>query len=121
MSAENKNKKLEKRFEPLSSFPSRWMFGACPCRNFGMTQNYIIMIEMPLVLNLMKLAATYIKGYCATDWLDWRPSDGVRFYLVHKTTGEVVKGEFDAETPFITPIVVNAYENDDEEVIKDKA
>jgi len=116
MDASNKDKPLEKRFEPFGAFPSRWMFGACPCRNFGLTQNFLVMIEMPLVLNIMKLAATYIKGYCSTDWLDWRPEDGVRFYFIHKKTGEVLKGEFYAESPFITPMIVNTYETSENEV-----
>lgn len=112
------DKPLEKMFNPLVSFPSRWMFGACPCRNFGMTQNYLIMVEMPLVLNLMKLAATYVKGYCATDWLDWRPQDGVRFVLIHKERGEVLKTEVYSAAPFFSPSIINAYEDGDEVRIK---
>ena len=62
-------KPLQERFHSLASIPSRWMFGGSPCRSFGMTKNYIIFVEMPIVLNVMKLAATYMKGYCTKDWL----------------------------------------------------
>lgn len=78
-----------------------------------MTKNYIIFVEMPVVLNVMKLAATYIKNYSTKDWLDWRPHDGTKFYLINKNTGKVLKTEIFAETTFALSSVVNAYEDAD--------
>ncbi|ODN02656.1 Beta,beta-carotene 15,15'-monooxygenase [Orchesella cincta] len=113
MEAKDRGKNLDRRFSNLASIPSRWMFGGSPCRSFGMTKNYIIFVEMPVVLNVMKLAATYVKGYCTKDWLDWRPHDGTKFYLVNKNTGKVVKTEIFSETTFALSVVVNAYEDAD--------
>lgn len=114
MESQNSSKSLDHRFHNLASIPSRWMFGGSPCRSFGMTKNYIIFVEMPVVLNVMKLAATYIKGYCTKDWLDWRPHDGTKFYLINKNTGKVLKTEIFAETTFALSSVVNAYEDGDD-------
>jgi carotenoid cleavage dioxygenase-like enzyme len=114
MTYSNKDKRLEDKFHPFCSIPSRWKKGPCGLRkSLALTENYIVFIETPLIANLMKVAATHIKNYRMIDWLDWMPNDKVRFYLMQKTTGKLIKVEYLSSTAFLVWDIVNAYEEND--------
>jgi len=54
--------------------------------SFGMTENYLVIAEFPLVVNPLELALAgkpFIRNY------RWRPERGVRVHVVHKDEGTV--------------------------------
>jgi beta,beta-carotene 9',10'-dioxygenase len=70
----------------------RELIGAVPVRepaymhSFGMTENYVILAEFPLVVNPLRLLLAgkpFIENY------QWKPSRGTRFLLVNKRDGSV--------------------------------
>jgi carotenoid cleavage dioxygenase-like enzyme len=80
-----------------------------------MTENYLVFVEFPLVLNPMALAfakidsfETYIKHF------KWLPKQGTRFIIVEKSTGKVVEMKSDAIFSFHH---ANAYEDEGRIVI----
>lgn len=79
--------------------------------SFGMTQNYFIITEFPLVVNpihLLLWLRPFIENY------RWQPQRGTRITLVHRGTGEVAaRYETDA---FFAFHHINAFEQDDEVV-----
>jgi carotenoid cleavage dioxygenase-like enzyme len=56
--------------------------------SFGMTERYLVLAEFPLVVNPLRLRFSgkpFIQNYA------WEPERGVRFHIVEKETGQVVR------------------------------
>jgi beta,beta-carotene 9',10'-dioxygenase len=92
--------------------------GSVPARkpsymhSFGMSQNYIILTEFPLVVNSIDLLLwmkPYIENFC------WEPRRGTPFTIINRHTGKVI-GKFDSD-PFFAFHHVNAFEREDELIV----
>ena len=88
----------------------RELIGALPVRepaymhSFGMTQNYVILVEFPLVVNPLRLLLAgkpFIENY------EWQPARGARFLLMSKGDGSVKSYSSEA---FFAFHHVNAFE-----------
>lgn len=80
--------------------------------SFGMTEHYLVLTEFPLVVNPLKLllgGKPFIRNY------EWEPERGVRFHIVDKKTGRVVKET--RSDAFFAFHHVNAFEKDDAIVV----
>ncbi|NWT15378.1 BCDO2 oxygenase, partial [Vireo altiloquus] len=77
--------------------------------SFGMTENYIIFIEQPLKLNLLKIITSKLRGKTILDGISWEPQHNTYFHVVNKSTGEVLPGQF-CSKPFVTFHQINAFE-----------
>jgi carotenoid cleavage dioxygenase-like enzyme len=42
-----------------------------------MSENYLVFIEQPLIINAMKLVTSQIKGKCMRDCMTWSPEEQV--------------------------------------------
>jgi beta,beta-carotene 9',10'-dioxygenase len=82
--------------------------------SFGMTENYIILTEFPLVVNPVHLLL-WLKPYIEN--FRWQPERGTPFWVVNRHTGELV-GRYDAD-PFFAFHHVNAFEQDDNTLVID--
>lgn len=47
--------------------------GPCSYHSFAATDKYIVFIEQPLVLDLMKVISSQVKGRCLYDCMEWQP------------------------------------------------
>lgn len=75
--------------------------------SFGMSQNYIILTEFPLVvnpLNLLLWLRPYIENF------RWKPERGAPFWVINRHTGQLV-GRFESDA-FFAFHHVNAFEKD---------
>ncbi|NXU10993.1 BCDO2 oxygenase, partial [Pardalotus punctatus] len=77
--------------------------------SFGMTENYIIFIEQPLKLNLLKIITSKLRGKAIFDGINWEPQHNTYFHVVNKHTGEVLPGHW-CTKPFVTFHQINAFE-----------
>ncbi|NWZ71181.1 BCDO2 oxygenase, partial [Acrocephalus arundinaceus] len=77
--------------------------------SFGMTENYIIFIEQPLKLNLLKILSSKLCGKAISDGISWEPQHNTHFHVVNKHTGEVLRGQW-CSKPFVTFHQINAFE-----------
>jgi beta,beta-carotene 9',10'-dioxygenase len=80
--------------------------------SFGMTERYLIVAEFPLVVNPLRLLFSgqpFIRNY------RWEPDRGVRFHVVEKEGGRVVRTARAAA--FFAFHHVNAFEEGDEVVV----
>ncbi|MDX1614118.1 MAG: carotenoid oxygenase family protein [Candidatus Promineifilaceae bacterium] len=80
--------------------------------SFGMSANYFILTEFPLVVNPLSLLLRlrpYIENF------RWEPKRGTPFYVINRHSGELV-GRFEAD-PFFAFHHVNAFERDGELVV----
>jgi carotenoid cleavage dioxygenase-like enzyme len=80
--------------------------------SFGMTQNYFILAEFPLVVNPIHLLL-WLKPYIEN--FRWQPKRGTRIWLVHRGSGEVA-AQYETEA-FFAFHHVNAFEQGDDVVM----
>ncbi|ODM91951.1 Beta,beta-carotene 9',10'-oxygenase [Orchesella cincta] len=95
-----------------SIYPS-WATCCSYYHTFAMTENYIVLIEQPLLMNVVKLAEAKMKGKAIRDVMEWCPTEKNRFFVIDKRTGEVLKTKYYADKPFFFFHYANAYEEDD--------
>ncbi|XP_076036875.1 beta,beta-carotene 15,15'-dioxygenase-like isoform X2 [Oratosquilla oratoria] len=95
----------------VCSIPSTWK--TCPSyyHSFGITDNYFIFIEQPLVFNLTKFLVNHYVGRPYLGAIDWYPDRKTSFRVVNRATGEMVPIDFVANA-FFTFHHINAYEED---------
>lgn len=79
--------------------------------SFITTENYIILTEHPLVLDLLKMVTMGITGSSLIEAFDWKQTLGTKFIVVDKRTGKTVE-KFSTDT-FFTFHHMNAYELED--------
>ncbi len=82
--------------------------------SFGLTENWIVLVEYPFVVNPLGLV---FSGRPFIENFKWKPELGTRFSLIDRQTGET-------SGPFVTDPCfafhhVNSYETDDGQVIAD--
>jgi beta,beta-carotene 9',10'-dioxygenase len=80
--------------------------------SFGMTENYVILTEFPLVVNPVRLLL-WLKPYIEN--FSWEPRRGTPFWVVNRHTSELI-GRYDSD-PFFAFHHINAFERGDELVI----
>jgi carotenoid cleavage dioxygenase-like enzyme len=80
--------------------------------SFGMSENYIIVTEFPLVVNPLSLLfwlKPFIENY------HWEPQRGTPFHVINRHTGELV-GRYECD-PFFAFHHVNAFERGDDLIV----
>ncbi|MDP9067971.1 MAG: carotenoid oxygenase family protein [Actinomycetota bacterium] len=80
--------------------------------SFGITDNYIVLAEFPLLLNPLRLLLSgrpFIENY------RWKPDRGTRFHVVDRRTGELHRTV--VAPPFFAFHHVNAFEQEGEVVV----
>ncbi len=80
--------------------------------SFGMSENYIILTEFPLVVNPISLLL-WLKPYIEN--FNWEPERGTPFWVVNRHNGQVVS-RYEAD-PFFAFHHVNAFERGEELIV----
>lgn len=80
--------------------------------SFGMTENYFILSEFPLVVNPLHLLL-WLKPYIEN--FRWQPQRGAPFWIIDRRTGKLVR-KVEAD-PYFAFHHVNAFERGDELVV----
>ncbi|NXV64182.1 BCDO2 oxygenase, partial [Molothrus ater] len=93
----------------LCSIPPRDRAKPSYYHSFGMTENYIVFIEQPLRLNLLKIITSKLRGTAIYDGISWEPQHNTYFHVVNKHTGEVLPGSWCSQ-PFVAFHQINAFE-----------
>ncbi|NXT69145.1 BCDO2 oxygenase, partial [Chaetops frenatus] len=93
----------------LCSIPPRDRAKPSYYHSFGMTENYIIFIEQPLRLNLLKIITSKLRGKAIFDGINWEPQHNTYFHVVNKHTGEVLPGQWCSKA-FVSFHQINAFE-----------
>ncbi|KAK4028772.1 carotenoid isomerooxygenase-like [Daphnia magna] len=93
----------------VASFPSRWKMSHSYYHSFGITENYFVFLEFPLILNTAKLLAMNLRQKAVDSSLDWFPTEKTRILLVERKSGELVDTIYEAP-PFFCFHHGNCYE-----------
>lgn len=55
----------------------------------GMSENYVVFIEQPIKMDLLKIVTCKLRGRALSEGIYWDPKQETVFHLVDKRTGEV--------------------------------
>ncbi|PNF43183.1 hypothetical protein B7P43_G15677 [Cryptotermes secundus] len=94
----------------LVTIPSSWKTSMSYYHSFGMSENYIVFIEQPLIINSMKLVTAQVKGRCMRDCMTWSPEEQNKFYVVDKWSGQVLPIKYKSKKAFFLFHHINTYE-----------
>uniref|UniRef100_A0A8C7G9M7 Beta-carotene 15, 15-dioxygenase 2, like n=1 Tax=Oncorhynchus kisutch TaxID=8019 RepID=A0A8C7G9M7_ONCKI len=78
--------------------------------SFAMSENYVVFIEQPIKLDLLKFMLFRIQGKSFDKVMTWEPQYDTIFHVVHRHTGEQSKVKYSAP-PMFTLHQINAYED----------
>lgn len=96
--------------QEITSFPVKT---PAYMRSFAMTKKYLILIEIPFVVNPLDLllgAGSFIEK------IQWKPELGTKFIVVQKHTGKLI-GNFTTKAPFLIFNTINAFEEGEHIII----
>lgn len=81
-SEKEKKKSHFKHLEVVCSIPSRSLLHPSYYHSFGITENYIVFIEQPFKLDIVKMATAYIRGVNWASCLAYHKEDKVFFLML---------------------------------------
>ncbi|XP_049582717.1 beta-carotene oxygenase 2b [Syngnathus scovelli] len=95
----------------LCSIPSAKSGTPSYYHSFAMSENYVVFIEQPIKMDLMKIVTGTLTGKSISNSFFWDPKLKTIFHLVHKKTGKVNRMKYLAQ-PLATFHQINAFEED---------
>ncbi|XP_075994329.1 carotenoid-cleaving dioxygenase, mitochondrial-like [Genypterus blacodes] len=95
----------------LCSIPSLDKTKPSYYHSFAMSENYIVFIEQPIKMDLLKIVTSKLSGKSISDSISWDSELDTIFHLIHKQTGELHSVKYIAK-PLSTFHQINAYEQD---------
>ncbi|XP_053729065.1 carotenoid-cleaving dioxygenase, mitochondrial-like [Synchiropus splendidus] len=96
----------------LCSIPSEQKSKASYYHSFAMSENYVVFIEQPVKMDLLKIATGKLTGKSICDGFSWDPKINTIFHLINKHTGTVSPVKYLAK-PLATFHQINAFEEDE--------
>ncbi|XP_018427126.1 PREDICTED: beta,beta-carotene 9',10'-oxygenase-like [Nanorana parkeri] len=80
--------------------------------SFGMSENYVVFVEQPLRLNIIKLLINQLRGKSFAGIMSWEPELNTIFHVVNKHTGKKHPVSFQTKA-FLNFHQINAFEDQD--------
>ncbi|KAM9713130.1 beta,beta-carotene 15,15'-dioxygenase-like [Menidia menidia] len=113
VSEKNKGKNVPalKNVEVICTVPCRSLLTPSYYHSFGMTDNYIIFIEQPFKLDILKMATAYMRGVNWASCMKFCPDENTLIHLINRKTGKQVDVKYYTGA-MIVYHHVNAYEED---------
>lgn len=109
--ADQDKKSPLKSAEVLCSIPAHHLLSPSYYHSFGMTENYIIFIEQPLKLEIVKLATAYFRGVNWASCISFHSDEKTYFHIVDKRTKKPVAEKFYSDA-LVSYHHINAFEED---------
>uniref|UniRef100_G3QAT0 Carotenoid-cleaving dioxygenase, mitochondrial n=1 Tax=Gasterosteus aculeatus aculeatus TaxID=481459 RepID=G3QAT0_GASAC len=79
--------------------------------SFAMSENYVVFIEQPIKMDLMKIVTCKLRGKAMSDGIYWDPKLETVFHVVNKKNGEVSSVKYHTKA-ISTFHQINAFEED---------
>uniref|UniRef100_H3D2G9 Carotenoid-cleaving dioxygenase, mitochondrial n=1 Tax=Tetraodon nigroviridis TaxID=99883 RepID=H3D2G9_TETNG len=79
--------------------------------SFAMSENYVVFIEQPIKMDLLKIVTCRLRGRALCEGIYWDGGQDTVFHLVSKHTGEVSTVKYHTKA-FATFHQINAFEED---------
>lgn len=94
----------------ISKVPARWKLNPCYMHSFGITENYFVIIEQPLVLSAIDILRSVLLKQSMIHAIKWYKNETNLIHLVDRATGKVAQ-TFQTDAFFFMHII-NQYEKD---------
>ncbi|KAF2349598.1 Carotenoid oxygenase [Trinorchestia longiramus] len=94
----------------LTTISSSWKASMSYVHSFSVSDNYLVFVEQPYLISILKLATSQAKGRSLAQCIDWHPQERIRFIVLNKHTGEVVSTKYLTQEIFFVLHHVNCYE-----------
>ncbi|XP_063801850.1 beta,beta-carotene 15,15'-dioxygenase isoform X1 [Pseudophryne corroboree] len=108
---DNKKRSPLKNAEVLCSIPAHRLLSPSYYHSFGMTENYIIFVEQPLKLDILKMATAYFRGVNWASCITFHDDEKTWFHIIDKRTKKPVAEKYYSDA-LVTYHHINAYEED---------
>ncbi|CAL4147026.1 unnamed protein product, partial [Meganyctiphanes norvegica] len=89
----------------------RWRFNPAYFHSFGITENFFIIGETPLVMDVKKVPGLALMTASPADLMTWHGNEKTRFRVIRRGTGDEVPIKYFTDAYFAFHHV-NAYEKD---------
>ncbi|CAN9498320.1 unnamed protein product [Ophioblennius macclurei] len=110
--SDKQNKKLAlANVKQVCSIPFRSTLFPSYFHSFGMTENYIVFVEQPFKLDIVKLATAYFRGVNWGSCLKYDENDTTLFHIINRKTGKVIHTRFYGDA-LVVFHHINAYEDE---------
>uniref|UniRef100_A0A5F9C1V5 Beta-carotene oxygenase 1 n=1 Tax=Oryctolagus cuniculus TaxID=9986 RepID=A0A5F9C1V5_RABIT len=97
--------------EAFCSVPSRSLLSPSYYHSFGITENYLVFLEQPFKLDILKMATAYIRGVSWASCMAFHPEDKTYIHVIDQRTRKPMPVRFYTD-PLVVFHHVNAYEED---------
>uniref|UniRef100_A0A667ZP58 Carotenoid-cleaving dioxygenase, mitochondrial n=1 Tax=Myripristis murdjan TaxID=586833 RepID=A0A667ZP58_9TELE len=69
---------------------------SCPSyyHSFAMSENYVVFIEQPIKMDLLKIVTCKLRGKPLSEGIFWDPKQETVFHLIDKHTGQVISVKY---------------------------
>ncbi|XP_047206163.1 beta,beta-carotene 15,15'-dioxygenase isoform X2 [Girardinichthys multiradiatus] len=96
VSANDKGKPVPvlKKVEAIATVSCRSLFTPSYCHSIGFTDNYIIFVEQPFKLDILKMTTAYMRGVNWASCLKFCPNENTLIHLIDKRTGKEVEMKY---------------------------
>nr|XP_048293311.1 beta,beta-carotene 15,15'-dioxygenase isoform X1 [Myodes glareolus] len=106
-----KEKNPLKHTEVFCSIPSRSLLSPSYYHSFGVTENYVIFLEQPFKLDILKMATAYMRGVSWASCMSFHREDKTYIHIIDQRTRKPVPTKFYTD-PMVVFHHVNAYEEE---------
>nr|XP_061803215.1 beta,beta-carotene 15,15'-dioxygenase-like [Nerophis lumbriciformis] len=106
------NKPALQQVQQVCSLPFRSTLYPSYFHSFGMTENFIVFVEQPFKVDIVKLATAYFRGINWGSCLKFDKDDTTFFHLFNRKTGKRVSTCFYGDA-LVVFHHINAYETED--------
>lgn len=100
----------------IGSVDARWKLNPCHMHSFGLTENYVVLLEQPLTIDVKAMVANTIREKPFIGGMEWMDNKLVKIHLVSRETGKEVKLKVKCEA-FHFMHIINCYERENHIVI----
>ncbi|XP_007452601.1 PREDICTED: beta,beta-carotene 15,15'-monooxygenase [Lipotes vexillifer] len=100
-----------KRMEVFCSIASRSLLSPSYYYSFGVTESYIVFLEQPFKMDILKMATAYLRGMSWASCLAFHREDKTYIHIIDQRTRKPVLTKFYTD-PMVVFHHVNAYEED---------
>ncbi|XP_077610336.1 beta,beta-carotene 15,15'-dioxygenase [Crocuta crocuta] len=100
-----------KHMKVLGSITSHSLLSPSYYHSFGVTENYIVFLEQPFKLDILKMSTAYIRGVNWASCLSFHKEDQTYIHIIDQRTGKPLPTKFYTD-PMVVFHHVNAYEED---------
>ncbi|XP_046737498.1 LOW QUALITY PROTEIN: carotenoid isomerooxygenase [Diprion similis] len=95
----------------VATVHSRWKLNPSYMHSFGITDNYFIIVEQPLSVSLLSMAASQFMNERLCTCLKWYENEKTLIHVISRKTG-LIERTFVAE-PFFYLHIINQFETSD--------